>query len=84
MSYTHDPNEPLESYVKLHRYAEVVIETCHEHSLKVSLVKPELNSDSVTLQITATKKAFRAAQLDWLRRMSIGSNWNKPTEEELI
>lgn len=68
--YYRDPNA-IESFpVKSYRCMEIVIEVCQEHGLSGELRRPEINDGFTVFHVKTTRSQFRAAQLEWLRRMA--------------
>ncbi len=79
-----DPNEIQERKVKLYSCAEICIAVVREHGLTAQLERPEANSDFVVLVVSATKAQFRAARIEWLRRMMVSMPEPKAVESQEV
>ncbi len=82
--YYRDPNLVETHPVKLYRGAELVLEVCAEQGLSGALRRPEMQEQFVVIEIKATRAQFRAAQLEWLQRMTWALPKAKTVEPALI
>lgn len=69
--WSSDPNEVFEKKVKLYGCPEVCIAVVREHGLTARLERPDAQADFVVLVVSATRAQFRAARIEWLRRMMV-------------
>lgn len=68
--YFRDPNAIDSFRVKLYTGMEIVLAGCEEHGLTAELHRPEINDGFLVLHVRATKARFRAAQIQWITRMT--------------
>lgn len=80
--WSSDPNAIEERKVKLYSCAEICVSVVREHNLTARLERPDANADFVVLVVSATKAQFRAARIEWLRRMMVDTPATIYTEHE--
>lgn len=78
--FTKDPNEIETFPIKMFGCPELVVEVCQERNIPHVLERPDANEKFLVLHITCNYDQKKSAQIEWIRRMTIGGG-KKHTED---